>query len=214
MTRGTLRLQRADIARAEKKLRQAELFLGHLVEASHEMVNEVAKGCEKPERLESYYSACLSAAQSVYTVLEENGGSEFNDLQKAWRKTLTNEVGRIGFDRMKRLRGEDVHFGVTGATPLPKYIEQQNFAQYPYHWQHHNAALLGEMVAIEETNPDGQKVTGHVLRGTFGLYLDHNGGRLEATTVCRHFIDQLRSLLDATRAAFFPDSPNSPNGAA
>ena len=56
-------------AGVEKKLRQAEFFLGHLEQATREMVNDVARD---PERLEFFFSACLTAAQSAYYILDES----------------------------------------------------------------------------------------------------------------------------------------------
>lgn len=195
-----------DIAGAEKKLRQAEFFFRYLEHTSEEMVNDVARGVGDSERLEFFFSACLSAAQSVYYVLEKTGGAKFRDLQKKWRKGLMNNSRGIGFGKMITLRGNDVHLGTTGATPLPKYVQQDHrWNQHAYQpLPHYNVALFGDAPVIEEVNPDGKKVTGSILRGTVGLYLDHHGLPLEATTVCRDFIDRLRSLLEATKSAFPP----------
>jgi hypothetical protein len=73
-----------DIAGAEKKLRQAEFFLSWLKHASKEMSIQYANPAHasNPEHLEFYFSACLSAAQSVYYVLEETGGSKFKDANR------------------------------------------------------------------------------------------------------------------------------------
>jgi hypothetical protein len=103
------------------------------------------------------------------------------------------------------LRDDDVHYGLTGATPEQKYVKE------PHRWDpllayqprgRYNTAVFGvQAPIIEETNPDGEKVSGRVLRGTVGLYVDHLGKRMEATTVCREFINYLQSLLEAVRAA-------------
>jgi hypothetical protein len=59
---------------------------------------------------------------------------------------------------------------------------------------------------IEEVNPDGTTVRASGLRGTVGLYIDieQHGQRVEATTACREFISQLRSLLDVVKAGEVP----------
>ncbi len=54
---------------------------------------------------------------------------------------------------------------------------------------------------MEQVNPDGTKVTASATRGTVGLYIDLLDQHIEATTACRGFIDQLRSLLGAVKAA-------------
>ena len=108
-----------DIAGAEKKLRQAAFFLGWLEHAPRDM----PRSGGDPEHLEFYFSACLSAAQSVYYVLEETGGTVFRDAQKRWRGQLP-EPQRSQFGKMIGLRGKDVHFGSTDAESLPKYVKE------------------------------------------------------------------------------------------
>jgi hypothetical protein len=73
-----------DIARAQKKLRQAEFFLAHLHGAAEDMTLQLRRAREpNPEPLEFWFSACLSASQSVYYVLYETGGMEFKRIQAA-----------------------------------------------------------------------------------------------------------------------------------
>lgn len=200
-----------NIAGAERKLRQAEFFLGWLEHAPREIARERFSGIpERTEHLEFLFSACLSAAQSVYEVLMKTGGPKFYQLQKDWQKGLKND-GRSQFKWMKRLRGEDVHFASTPAKPLQKYIEDDHWSREFAYQQplFRSAALSGPAPVIEEINPDGRKVSGSSLRGsslrgTVGLYIKFDGRIIEATTVCRAFIEQLRSLLDVTKAAFPP----------
>ena len=45
------------------------------------------------EQLEYWFSACLSAAQSVYFVLEKTGGKRFKQIQAAWRRSLGSRAG-------------------------------------------------------------------------------------------------------------------------
>jgi hypothetical protein len=162
------------------------------------MANEVVRD---PERLEFYFSASLSAAQSAHYVMASSFKS-FNDAKEKWENSLPLD-GAGRFNWVIELRVDDAHFAVS--KPQEKYIEQrQRWDEYAY-LRRYNPALFGVEGApvVEEINPDGTKVTGPNLRGTVGLYRDLNGC-LEATTVCREFIDLLRSLLEATRAAVAP----------
>jgi hypothetical protein len=175
-----------DIAAAEKKLRQAVFFLRHLGQVSKETPRYPG---QDDERLEFYFSACLSAAQSVYYVLEEAGGATFKTIQKDWRDHLLEQ--RAGFERMIGLRDDDVHRASTGAELFPNYVQAD-----PQHYR-----ILGSSSLVEMENPDGTKVSGPALMGSVGLYIGQKGQRTEATDACREFIDQLTSLLEAARAA-------------
>jgi hypothetical protein len=156
--------------------------------------------------LEFYFSACLTAAQSAHYVLKKAPGRQYTHIKEKWLKERNDPEG-VRFDRMIQIRDDDVHLGTTGATPLPKYIEEDQRSN-PYMVQNYNdETLFGLPVVPEETNPDGRKVSAPILRGTVGLYLDHDGVRLvEATTFCRDFIGLLRSLLEVTRPAFTPSA--------
>lgn len=133
-----------DIASAEKKLRQAEFFLSYLEHASKEIAAQYARASRQlnQEPLEYYFSACLSAAQSVFYILAKTGGPKFKAMAHEWRANLTNDSARARFNRMVGIRDGDVHFGKTGATPLPKYIEEDRHGAYIHHWQFYNAALF------------------------------------------------------------------------
>jgi hypothetical protein len=183
-----------DIAGAEKKLRQAAFFLGHLEQASKELLRHD----RNPEILEFYFSACLSAAQSVYYVLEETGGAAFRDVQKRWRGLLP-ESWRLRFGKMMGLRGSDVHLASTGAKSLPKYVKEDP-TRYTF--------FFGHNAVVEVENPDGTKVSGSVFRGTLGLYIEQQGQRIEATEACREFIGQLKSLLEEMKTACYPREKN------
>lgn len=175
-----------DIAGAEKKLRQATFFLGWLEQAPRDMVRY---GADR-EQLEFYFSACLSAAQSIYYVLDRTGGTTFREVRQRWRAGLPDPQ-RSWFGRMIGLRDNDVHLAATGTEALPKYIKE-----HP-----RNYTIGGSMQMVEMENPDGTKVRGPVLRGTVGLYVDRQGKRVEVTEACREFIEQLSSLLEEVRAA-------------
>jgi hypothetical protein len=104
------------------------------------------------------------------------------------------------------MRGQDVHLATTGAEALPKYVEGDRYrGESPYYYQHYNAALFGPKPTIEEENPDGTRVRGNLLWGSVGLYVKRQGRYIEATTACREFIAQLRSLVEAVAAVGQPN---------
>jgi hypothetical protein len=193
-----------DIAGSEKKLRQAEFFLAWLQKQSTTPLSGHPLAHAEDEVLEFYFSACLSAAQSVYYILEKTGGMKFKTTQQDWRNSLPKDQGDR-FGRMIGLRGDDVHLGVTGAMPLPKYVEDDQALLGSGIF--HNEALHGPAPVFEYANPDGKKISGLILRGAVGLYLDLEGMRVEATSTCRDFIDKLRLLLDVMKAACNHDPP-------
>ncbi len=177
-----------DIAGAEKKLRQASFFLGYLECAPREMRRDPNDPGTR-EQLEFYFSACLSAAQSVYYVLDKTGGATFKAVERRWRGDLPGPE-RSRFGRMIGLRDNDVHLASTGAEPLHKLIPEDP-SRYVY---------FDPTVDVEVENPDGTKVHGSVLRGTVGLSIEQQGRRVEAAEACREFIRQLGSLLDEVKA--------------
>jgi len=195
-----------DIAGAEKKLRQAEFFLWHLEHEPKEIAKQLGnlRGGGDPETLEFWFSACLSAAQSAFYVLDKTGGQDFKRIERDWRMGLATDSERFCFNWSVGLRDDDVHYGTTAAEPLPKYIEDDSWKHSPHSYYSRNPLLFGPQQDVEMENPDGTKVSASILRGTVGLYLDQGGVRIEATTACRRFIDQLRSLLDAVKAADIP----------
>ena len=196
-------LPKIDVGGAEKKLRQAKFFLHHLLQASQTMVRHVSQpGSVNPELLEYYFSACLSAAQSVYYILEKTGGLDFKKLQATWRAGIPEKAE---FGNMIGLRGNDVHFGETGAEQLPKLVKAEP-SEFNSYYNTYNAALFGPETLPEHENPDGSKVTGHILRGSLGLYLDWEGKRIAAETLCDRFIRLLQSLLEKTKAAVGEDT--------
>jgi hypothetical protein len=188
---------------AERKILQAEFFLGYLEQTSRDLVKAIASGgVVNQDPLKHFFSACLTSIRSVDDLLQKSYHSTFTDVKAAWKSNLTPE-GQAQFRRMIDLRDEDVHFGFMEATALPKFIEDRNESPYSYQ-QRYNPALLGgeDAPLIEEINPDGQKVTGGLLRSTYGLFLDDgNDVWVEATTLCRDFIAQIRSLVEAAKAA-------------
>jgi hypothetical protein len=185
------------VARAEKKLRQAEFFVGHLEYLSKQPSHREPGN---PEHLEFFFSASLTAAQSVYYVLAHSGRGIFQKVYSKWLKNLSEQQSSF-FKKMKKLRDNDVHHASTVAESLPKYVEV-DFSRHesPYYQpSFYNAALFGSRPMIEEQNPDGEMVSGHVLRGSIGLYIKQEGKYVDASTACRQFIGQLRSLLGVVK---------------
>ncbi len=100
---------------------------------------------------------------------------------------------------MMNQRDRDVHHGETDAESLPAAIPAEPH-EYEYYVQH-NSALLGPRGFAKHTNPDGTEITAAALRGTKLLCLLLDGERVDATTACRVFIEQLRSLQTAVMTA-------------
>jgi hypothetical protein len=197
--------QTPNIVVAEKKLRQAEFFLSWLEHAPKEIALRYGRTNQvNHDELEYYFSACLSAARSVfYTLSDTKAKKVFFEVEARWRKNLPSDAVRAIYNQIKTLRDDDVHYGDAGATPHPKSIADP-FGEFQFFGGDifPSAALHGRDPLAEETNPDGRTVSGRGFRGTVGLYIDRDGGLVEASTACREFIDLLRSLLDATKAAF------------
>jgi hypothetical protein len=190
-----------DIAGAERKLRQAEFFLNHLQSESREIAIQLRRGLgDDHEPMTFYFSACLSAAQSAFYILDKTGKPAFKAIEHRWRMGLGDDATRAGFNAMVGLRDDDVHLGKLDADALPKLIEAD-----PSEWSmydSYNTALFGPRAVAEHVNPDGKTVrSAQGLQGSVGLYLEHGGTRTEATTACRAFIDQLRSLVHAVKRA-------------
>ena len=66
----------ADIAGSEKKLRQAAFFLAWLEQQSSTPLSGNPLANANHEPLEYYFSACLSAAQSVYYILSRQSRNQ------------------------------------------------------------------------------------------------------------------------------------------
>ncbi len=173
----------ASISGAEKKLRQASFFLRSLEFASRQRTN--------PEHLEFYFSACLTAAQSAFYVMDKSNPRTFKSIEPHWRSRLTQEQ-RTTFHQMIRHRDDDVHYGSTSAELLEKAVAEPPGPQQTF---------FGADEVVEETNPDGTKVRGSALRYAPGLYIERQDRRIDAVAACREFIERLQSLLEEMKAA-------------
>lgn len=177
-----------DMVGAKRKIRQARFFLHELDSTSSRPQRGPEDGDH--EILEFYFSACLTAAQSAYYVLDETGGPQFKEVQTAWRDRL-GEPTKSEFGRTIGLRDDDVHFAVRAGHALPRYVKEDP-SRY---------TIVGPTEIVEKENPDGSIVRAPVLRGAIGLYLTREGRPVEATRVCREFIERLGSLADTMRTA-------------
>lgn len=185
------------LSAALNKLRQAELLSAHLGTIPAEISSSLWRaGSDQHFRLtlETYFFACLSAARSVYFIFLETGGPTAKRISSGWRNNSLDQDGRTRFNAMLNLRDRDVHYGDAEAETLPKMIE---FPDNGSMYNRHSAALFGPAPMTEHINPDGSKVSARALRGSIGLYIDMDGRKVEATTACAEFIEQLRSLLHA-----------------
>jgi hypothetical protein len=182
-----------DLVRARKKLRQAEFFLAHLRHAAEDMALQMRRGRQPDEeQLEYWFSACLSAAQSVYFVLEKTGGKRFKQIQAAWRRSLGSRAGNE-FGWMIGVRGVDVHLGVVPGSVMPKMVAA---APWEQQWVGQTEAVYGPAEIASFKNPDGTLVESSGVVGSRGLYIDTpSGERLEAESLCRRFINHLADLL-------------------
>jgi hypothetical protein len=166
------------IARAEKKLRQADFFARHL---------DNMKQSSLPEHAEFYLSASMTAARSAFYIVRDHGGRVFSRAQRAWRRG--QPPADMTFHQcMIDLRDDDVHHGTVEATSLTKLVDAQMSS---------SIRTLGFPVEVmaEATNPDGTVVRALALTGVPGLYIDHDGKRIDAVTACRQFTVMLRGLI-------------------
>jgi hypothetical protein len=196
------RRARIDIRNADKKLRQAEFFLSHLRGAPDVIADALAKAGvpDQCELLDFYFSACLTASKSAYSILEKAAGRRrFETIEHAWRMSFGNDICRARFKALIGYRDDDVHFGETEAESLRATIPADQHVSQLYN--PHNTGLLGLSGVVKQTNPDGTVVTATATRGTMRLYLNLARERVDAETACRDFIEQLRSLQKAVLAA-------------
>lgn len=186
-----------DIARAEKKLRQATFFHAYLARPAPTTE-------DNSEHPEYWFSACLSSAKSVYLILRDSDADKekFKKIKARWEQQLSPGE-RSRFERMLKIRDNDVHRGSIKGQALTKYVEQDRSLYSIVHSGDDALFPMTPMAPI--VNPDGSTVpmvTGQVFRGVPALYLtDKRGGRVDAIQECQDFIDWLRSLLAAVKIA-------------
>lgn len=156
------------------------------------------------EHPEYWFSACLSAAKSVYSILRDSDSDKekFKKLKARWEQQLSQDE-RSRFERMLKIRDNDVHRGWIKGHVSTKYVEQDRSLYSAAHSG--DDALFPMTVMAPIVNPDGSTVPvvpGQVLRGVPALYLtDRRGGQVDAVQECQDFIGWLRSLLAVVKIA-------------
>lgn len=165
------------IERSEKKLRQADFFLGHL--------RRLTTPGRVNESMEFYLGASMTAAQSAFYVLDDNV-SAFKQEHRCWRKAR-NEDDRGFLNRMIKLRDDDVHQGMVDATVRHTYVDAARVPGVK--------VLAHPDASVEMQNPDGTTIRAPVLMGSDTLYIEHGDRRIEAAVACQRFIALLRDLV-------------------
>lgn len=150
-----------------------------------------------PEPLEFWFSACLSAAQSAYYVLDKAGGLSFKHMQKSWRDGLGKQAADE-FGWMIGVRDADVHLAQVPGEVLPKVVPAS-----PSEVQlvGGNDALYGPFELPSHVNRDNKIVRSAVTMGSLGLYIDTPTGPEDAEDLCHLFVDHVHSLLAAVTAS-------------
>jgi hypothetical protein len=192
------RSKAVNIGHVEKKLRQAEFFLAQLQDESREVAMQLrkARAGVDMEPSEFYFSACLGAAKSAYEKLHKIQDPMLKERLQLAKKALPHDPSVVPLEKMGELRDDDVHHGGIDATALPKLAEDNSMRDAPEDFFAHNPNLFGQAPVTEHENPDGTRVAATALLGSMGLYLDHEGRHIEATTVCRDLIQQLHWLVN------------------
>jgi hypothetical protein len=197
------------IERARYKLRQADMALRCLRHVPTEIAADLrrARPISDPDlRLDTFFFSCLGLSKSVYYIIDQ--GSRYRDAIHSWRMNVLDHRGRTHFNRMMRLRDNDVHQGrsdgKTLATLIP--IERSCDDDVWMYQQRPNYAALGiSRTVTEHRNPDGSTVSSYDgLQGSMCLYVEIAGETCEASNACERFIAQLSHLIDAVGAANVP----------
>ena len=184
----------ADIAGAEKKLRQAEYFL-ELIERWSKNPAFVRSG-GTPEHLEFLFSAALSAARSVFYVFVRIDKQKSKEIYDKWLNGLGSDRDR--FEAIVKLGDDDVHAAIAPATPEQELVEDHDQIVHV-----RNLPLTGGDGDFQWELPNGKKVRGNAAYwGTAVLNADFMGKQVEAVQVGREFIKYGRSFLAVARAAF------------
>lgn len=199
------------IERARYKLRQADIALRCLRQVPAEIAADLrrARPVSDPDlRLDTFFFSCLGFSKSAYYIILDDQGGRHRGSIHSWRMNVLDHRGRTQFNRMMRLRDNDVHHGrsdgETLATMIP--IERSNADEAWMYQQQPNYAALGiSRPVTEHKNPDGSTVSSYDgLQGSMCLYVEIAGDTCEASNACERFIAQLSNLIDAVDAANVP----------
>jgi hypothetical protein len=165
-----------------QNLRTAKSFLADLIE-------EQARGFgARPERLKRYFGACINAANGAIEARKNQvGRKKFRDLDDDWRQSVQDADALALFDRLHDLRIEDFHYGVLHAPVGQKWVNAQ--------WLPSLSVFSSPGAFVEKTNPSGETLRGAALASVPTLYVEYEGGQLEATEACRRFIALIENLV-------------------
>ena len=122
--RATTTSGRVDIDRATKKLRQAEFFLGHLIDASRAWSGNPRAQGDAAEQLEFWFSACLSSTRSAHQVMRSTWGEGFARVENEWRRRLERPA-LARFRRMLDMRDDDVHRATTPTQARQRFVPDE-----------------------------------------------------------------------------------------
>jgi hypothetical protein len=121
---------------------------------------------------------------------------------------VLDHTGRTQFNKMMKLRDNDVHQGRSDGKTLATMIPIERSSDddsWMYQQQPNNAALGIRRTATQHKNPDGSTVSSYDgLQGSMCLYVEIAGETCEASNACERFIAQLGNLIDEMEAANVP----------
>jgi hypothetical protein len=199
------------IKRARYKLRQAEIALSCLRHVPIEIAADLrrARPISDPDpRLDTFFFSSLGLAKSAYYIIKDDQGGRYRDAIHSWRINVLDHRGRTQFNRMMKLRDNDVHQGKSDGKALATLIPIERSIDgdgWMYQQQTNYAALGISRPVTEHKNPDGSTVSSYDgLQGSMGLYVEIAGETCEASNACERFITQLSQLIDAVSAANVP----------
>jgi hypothetical protein len=199
------------IERAKYKLRQAEIALSCLRHIPIEIAADLrrARPISDPDpRLDTFFFSCLGLAKSAYYIIKDDQGGRYRDAIHSWRMNVLDHKGRKQFNRMMKLRDNDVHQGRSDGKALATLIPIERSIDddgWMYQQQPNYAALGISRPVTEHKSPDGSTVSSYDgLQGSMGLYFEIAGETCEASNACERFIAQLSQLIDAVSTANVP----------
>lgn len=201
---------RSAAERAKYKLRQAEIALGYLRRVPLEIAADLRRPrpvSDSDPRLDTFFFACLGLAKSAYYIVRDDQGGRNKNAINSWRLNVLDHKGRTQFNRMMRLRDNDVHYGRSDSKALSTLIpiERRGDDAWMYQQQANYAALGISRPVTEHKNPDGSTVRSYDgLQGSMSLYVQIAGEICDASNACERFITQLNHLIDTVSVAKAP----------
>jgi len=168
-----------DLSRVHKKLREAEFFLGKMIEQEPRFVGD-------KEPFDFYLSAFLSAGRSVDYRLRREQGDTYPVWRNAWDKRLAKDDAHL-IKLMIDDRNEEVH-----ATGSGRDVEQEGVE---FGIGEHRLPGGGGMIQI--SGPPGMPPS-IMYRPTYSYTI--GGTERKATEVCREYLMLLRRMVEQFEA--------------